>query len=644
VLPAIDIVAVACAVYLAIAVRFDDLTPPERLVQWAPILAFPLFVRPLINRIFRLYRHSWRYASVPELVHLAVATGLGTALMLVGFLVLYVANSPITQGLPRSFWILEALFSFTAMGALRLAPRVMLDFAKASSHSDRQKAILYGAGEAGAIMARGTTRRSSVGIQPVAFLDDDQRKRGKFHAGVLVHGGLDALEETVEATGADLLLITMPAAGGDAMRRVADAALRLGLQVRTVPSLDEMLNGTFQPEAIRPLRMEDLLRRPPVEPAVLDELANQLRDQLILVTGAAGSIGAELARQLVALGPRELVLVDIAEGPLYELERELAERQTGSHVDAVKVTYRLADVADPMATSRLFKAAKPSVVFHAAAYKHVPVMEAHPSSAVRTNVGGTLAVLDAAAATGVERLVLVSTDKAVDPTSVMGASKRLAELLVAEYSARNMRSWVSVRFGNVLGSSGSVIPIFQKQLDRGEPLTVTHEDMTRFFMTIPEAVHLILQAAVLAKAGDLFVLDMGEPVRIVDLARQFLRLRGGETNRGRIEFTGPRPGEKLHERLFHEHENAEATTHTKVMRVRSAVIPSVSPTETARRLGDMASAGVDERAIRVALLESLQSMGGRPPTDSSWARREVEDQSPRAQPLTSRTDPEPLSR
>ena len=599
-LPAADVVVVAMSAYLALAVRFDELTPIDRLIQWLPIIVLPLAVRPLLNWRWGLYSHSWRYVSIPELMQLVWATLAGTAIMVLAFLVLYVTGSPLVAGLPRSFWLLEAGLSMVMMGALRMGPRILVDIARPRAASRLQNTILYGAGDAGAMMARGAVRSPATGIRPVAFLDDNKHKWGRVHAGIPVRGGLDSLERVVRATKAELLLITMPTAAGEAVRRVADAAIAAGLQVRTVPSLDEMLNGTFDPGAIRPLKMEDLLRRPPVDTAVLNELAADLGSESILVTGAAGSIGSELARQLATLSPKKLILLDRAEGPLYELQLEFEARNADADTP---VEYRVLDITNAGALNRLMESERPSVVFHAAAYKHVPMMEQNPAPAVEVNVGGTLTVLEAAEACGVQRFVLVSTDKAVDPTSVMGATKRVAELLVAEFSARTGRRWVCVRFGNVLGSSGSVIPIFQRQLEKGLPLTVTHEDMTRYFMTIPEATHLILQAATMARPGDLFVLDMGEPVRILDLARDFLRLQGrGMTP---ISFTGPRPGEKMHEQLYFGGETIANTDHAKVRRVVSDNGYEVH-VPLARELVALAQAGADD-GLRAALKDAVKT-------------------------------------
>ena len=324
----------------------------------------------------------------------------------------------------------------------------------------------------------------------------------------------------------------------------------------------ELLDGSVDAYRVRPVRVEDLLRRP-IATEHVAEVEDVFRGKTVLVTGAGGSIGSELARQVLAVGPKRLVLLDRAESALFEIHRQLHE----SHPDQpVEIVARLGNVASRNAIARLIAAEKPDVILHAAAYKHVPMMEEHPSDAVHVNIGGTAALLDAATEAGVERFVLVSTDKAVRPSSVMGASKRVAEMLVADAARRTGRAYVSVRFGNVLGSNGSVVPIFRDQLERGLPLTITHPEMTRYFMTIPEASWLILDAAAIGQPGDLFVLDMGEPIKVLDLARDVVRLAGRDPDTQPIEYIGLRPGEKLHEELFYDAEQVVPTTTPKVLR------------------------------------------------------------------------------
>jgi FlaA1/EpsC-like NDP-sugar epimerase len=398
----------------------------------------------------------------------------------------------------------------------------------------------------------------------------------------------------------------MPSAHGSSVRRVLEAASALNLDVRTVPSVTELLDGSVDAYRVRRVRVEDLLKRP-----VMTEHApgveEIIRDRTVLITGGGGSIGSELARQVFALGPRRLILVDRAESPLYLVQRDLETRRRRGRGSG-EVRAHLANVASRATMERLIAREAPSVIFHAAAYKHVPLMEDHPSDAAHVNIRGTLVLLDAAVAAGVERFVFVSTDKAVRPSSVMGASKRIAEMLVADAARRTGRPYVSVRFGNVLGSSGSVVPIFQEQLENGEPLTITHPDMTRFFMAIPEAAWLILDAAALGSNGDLFVLDMGDPVRVMDLARDLVRLAGRDPESQPIETVGLRPGEKLHEELFYDAERVDPTSSPKVLRAL-APPPPTDVREHVTQLLSMAG-GDDEQALRGALLDYVRGVDG----------------------------------
>ena len=426
---------------------------------------------------------------------------------------------------------------------------------------------MFGAGHAGAAIARSAMNEPKAGVRPVGFLDDDPSAMGKSVAGVPVFGGIGALREAIAATDARRLLITMPTASGASIRAVMEAALAEGLEVRTVPPIHELMDGSIDAYRARRVKVDDLLGRPLATehaPAV-EEL---IGGNTVLITGAGGSIGSELARQVHSLRPARLVLVDRAESPLYTIQRELEVRALHGRGSGT-VEAHLANVVSRTRMKRLVAQTAPHVILHAAAYKHVPMMEEHPSEGVQVNVAGTLAVLDAAVSADVPHFVFVSTDKAVEPSSVMGATKRIAEALVADAARRSGRAYASVRFGNVLGSAGSVVPIFLSQLERGEALTVTDPEMTRYFMTIPEASWLILDAAALANASDLFVLDMGEPIRIVDLARDLVRLSGRAADSVSVEYTGLRPGEKLHEKLFYDHESVEATGVAKILRART---------------------------------------------------------------------------
>lgn len=605
---AIDLVGTALAGYMALSMGFDSVLGPDRVAPFLLILALIILVRLVVNIRLGLYSRGWRFASVADLTRIAgtvaVASVIAYAIVKVGSF----TTATFAQGLPRSFWIIELLLSVAAIGGVRFAIRAASEWAPECGVvvlPNRRPTLFYGAGRTGVLMARSAMRKPDAGVVPVGFLDDDPALVGGRVAGLRVYDGLGSLDRAVADTGAQVLLITMPSAPGSAIRRVMDAAMAHGLDVRTVPSMNDLLDGTLDAYRVRRVRVEDLLRRP-----TATEHASAVRDlicnQTIVITGAGGSIGSELARQVYSLGPRRLVLVDRAESALYLVQRELETRRSRGQGKG-ELRAHLANVASRPAMDRLIAAEAPDVIFHAAAYKHVPMMEEHPSDAVHVNIGGTLALLDAAVAAGVERFVLVSTDKAVLPSSVMGASKRVAEMLVADAARRTGKPYVSVRFGNVLGSNGSVVPIFQEQLEKSEPLSITHQDMTRFFMTIPEASWLIMDAAALGTSGDLFVLDMGEPVRIMDLARDLVRLAGRDPDTQPMEIVGLRPGEKLHEELFYDAELVQPTEVAKILRAL-AEPPPETVRDDVRGLLAMAS-GDGEDDLRRALMDYARGSG-----------------------------------
>ena len=604
---AIDLLGIVAAAYLALAIRLDSLAAPLNVPAFPLIVALLLAARTAVNVRLGLYSRRWRFASVPELERIVGAAALGSVIaMAVFYGTAIVGGSAWTEGFPRSFWPIELLLSVTFLGGVRFGIRAAADSVPARGRhaaADRQATLLYGAGDAGVLVARSATRYKSSGVRPVGFLDDDPALAGGIVAGLRVFGGLESLESAIASTGATSLLITMPSASGAAIRRAMEGALAHQLEVRTVPPVTDLIDGSVDAHRVRRVRVEDLLRRPIVtEHAVnVDEI---IRDRTVVITGGAGSIGSELARQVFAIGPRRLVLVDRAESPLYLLQRELETRRAQGRGSG-ELRIHLANVASRASMDRLIAEEAPSVIFHAAAYKHVPMMEEHPSDAAYVNMGGTMVMLEAAAAANVDRFVFVSTDKAVRPSSVMGASKRIGEMLVADAARRTGRPYVSVRFGNVLGSTGSVVPIFKEQLENGEPLTITHPDMTRFFMTIPEAAWLILDAAALGRNGDLFVLDMGKPVRVMDLARDLIRLAGRDPSSQPIETIGLRPGEKLHEELFYDIESVEPTQSPSVLRTISPP-PPADVRDEVRRMLSLATGGDDAR-LRDAILGYVQT-------------------------------------
>jgi FlaA1/EpsC-like NDP-sugar epimerase len=628
----VDLAVIALAIVGAMVLRFDSFSFAEEALIYFPAALFPLVVRPPINVMGGLYARAWAYASVGELARIALVVLVGS---IVGVLLFYAVLVPLgvpgtttsVGTFPRSFFVLEGLLTLAGMGGVRFLVRASTEW-KGWRPGDPERrrvgagggvdghvlTLVYGAGDVGATVIRTIAgARDGLGMRVVGLLDDDPRKRNQILRGQKVLGTIDELADIARVTGAHRLLIAIPSASGDTVRKAVLDATALGLETRTVPSLDELVSGRMGAAAIREVQVEDLLRR---EPVVIDETG--LRDLVaggtVLVTGAGGSIGSELARQVFELDPATLVLLDRAEGPLYDIERELTllgERDSGSLArdgrSRARLDTRLANVASVDTMRRVVAEDRPVMVLHAAAYKHVPMMEDHPADAVYTNVGGTLAALRASLDGDVERFVQVSTDKAVEPTSVMGATKRLAEIAVAAAARKSGRRYVSVRFGNVLGSSGSVVPLFQRQLREGVPLTITDPEMTRYFMTIPEASRLILQAGLFGEAGDLFVLDMGEPVRIVDLARDLARLAGRDPDSVAFRYIGLRPGEKLHESLFYATEDIEPTPHPKVLRVRHEASWQIEPDEVFATLDELVAIGSrgDHAGSRAALMSTL---------------------------------------
>ena len=571
----LDVACMAAAIVVSFVLRYESVEGLALAIQAAPIVILPMLVRPAVFAGAGIYERLWHYASLADFLRLGAATVIASAVaILIGYLFVVPSGAVSLAGFPASFWAIESFVTLGLVTGTRLASRATHDLHLSRKHArgapTPAPTLLFGAGEAGSEMARAARRDPRASFRPVGFLDDNPNLHGQRIVGLPVLGSLRHLERAVASTGATQLLLTIPAASGASVRRVTNAAASAGLAVRIVPPLHELLDGSMDAYRVRQIRLEDLLRRAPAT-GRLPSVQPMIDGKRVLITGGGGSIGSELARQVWGLNPAHLVLVDRAESALYEIERELldAEDQAGG----AQLSVRLANVASRPVINRLMGQVRPHVVFHAAAYKHVPLMETHPSDAVQVNVGGTLAIVEAAIEAGVERFVLVSSDKAVHPTSIMGATKRVAEWIVADAAQRSGRAFVSVRFGNVLGSNGSVVPIFQGQLERGEPITITHPDMKRYFMTIPEAVWLILDAAALGRAGETFVLDMGEQVAILDLARDLARLAGKDPNSVPIQITGLRPGEKLTEELVEESEALRPTASEKV----NVIVPRPAP-------------------------------------------------------------------
>jgi FlaA1/EpsC-like NDP-sugar epimerase len=606
-----DLLAVGMSILAAFALRFDASNVLFWLEPYLPVALLPLVVFPPVFVAFGLYRREWRYASVNEMFAIAGAVLVGTGIAFVIELILAVANAAGTSGYPRSIPLIEALLIVALVGGSRFALRAGLERRGVSGGTDEElgaRTIVYGAGDTGVTVARVATRDPSARLVVAGFLDDDPAKQGSRLLGKPVFGDLDQLERAVRRTGATQLLVAMPSAPGSKVRRAFDAGRRLGLEVRTVPHPRELLNGELRAAQVRRVSVEDLLRRESIE-IDSEAVEGYLNGASVLVTGGGGSIGSELVRQVLALGPRRLTVLDNHEESLWAIEREMAERTAGT--GGIQFEPVLCDVRSREATEAVVARVQPEVVFHAAALKHVPIVELHPSEGVMTNVVGTRNTLLAAERHGVERFVLISTDKAVDPVGAMGATKRMAELLTVAAAHRSGLPYVAVRFGNVLGSSGSVVPTFQHQLEQGLPLTITHPDTTRYFMTIAEAVSLILEAGSSASTGEIYVLDMGDPVRIVELARDLVRLSGLEPDRIPIVYTGLRPGERLHETLFYDHETTERTLHEGIMRVRAGGALSDDTIEALADELEVAAVARDDERVR-RILHRVPALGAIP--------------------------------
>ncbi|HEX5041199.1 MAG TPA: nucleoside-diphosphate sugar epimerase/dehydratase [Candidatus Limnocylindria bacterium] len=602
---AFDVMAATIAPLASLFLRFDTADPTVWLLPFLPIALLPVFVQPAVYLVFGLYRREWRHASVRDLLDLVKAVAVGSMLILLIYGVLAVLRAPGTSPFPRSFFIVEPIFFLTMSAGVRLMIRATLE-----RHAIRQHpadaptpTIVYGAGSAGATIGRLVNSGGLPEIRIVGYVDDDPRKQRSRLMGTRVWGALSDLPWAVDQTGATQLLVAMPSGRSDPVRRAVAAAQDLQLSVKIVPPLPDLLTGRYQVSGIRSVSVEDLLRREPVEIDV-EAIAASINGASIVVTGGGGSIGGELVRQILTLGPRVLTIVEYHEWTLWNIERDIAAQRResgGTHVVA-----SLADVRSPSALDAVIRRARPDVVFHAAALKHVPYVEMFPTEGVLTNVVGTRNVLRACEQFAVQRFVLISTDKAVEPVSVMGATKRLAEQLTVVAGRRTERAYAAVRFGNVLGSSGSVVPLLQRQLDDGLPLTITRPDATRYFMTIAEAVSLILEAGSSPDPGDIYVLDMGEPVRIIDLARDLVRLNRIDPDTVDFAVTGLRPGERLHEKLFYDDENAERTRHPGILRASSGAA-GPGPNQIEALVDELAKAAreQDDQTIRELLGTSL---------------------------------------
>lgn len=578
-----DVTIIAMIPFIALFIRFEGVMEPQyytMIIQYIPIF---ILIRLGFFYIFGLYNRLWRYASINEMILICSA-------VTVSSIVIIVYTYLMGAVLPKSVQFLSWFFTIAFVGASRLVVRIMHYLRQ--KHTDNcSKVLIIGAGDAGAMIAREIHHRYFDTKIIIGFIDDNKYKHHQKVFGAEVLGDRQNIKRVVNEYGIDEIIIAMPSAGGSIIREIVHECKDIKCQVKILPGIYEIIDGNVSVQQLRNVDVEDLLGRDPVK-LDLEEIAGFLKGKRVLVTGAGGSIGSELCRQIAKMSPSVLYLLGKGENSIYEIDSELREKYEEFMIKPI-----IADVRDKNRIRSIFATVRPQVVFHAAAHKHVPLMEAQPVEAVRNNIFGTKNVAEAADEFHAERFVMISTDKAVNPTSVMGATKRMAELVVQNLSKASNTKFVVVRFGNVLGSRGSVIPLFKKQIAKGGPITITHPDMVRYFMTIPEASQLVLQAGSMATGGEVFVLDMGEPVKILDMACDLIELSELIPYKDiKFKFTGLRPGEKLFEELLTAEEGTASTEHNKIF---MANLKKVDEERLMEGLAQLASTEVGEELITI---------------------------------------------
>ncbi len=584
-----DLLSIPVAWLGAYWLRFNlDEIPQEILSQAFLTLPWVVVFQATALWFFGLYRGVWRFASIPDLIRIVKAIAMGSLMTLLAvFLVSRLQN------LPRSVIPLYGMTLLFMLGGSRFLYRWYKD--KRYLAQGSQRVLVVGAGRAAESLVRDLLRDIRSSYIPVAFVDDSLQKRGRELHGIRVVGTCDDIPLVASRYAVDMILIAVPSAKASDMRRIAAICASTKLPVRTLPSTSDLVSGLVSVKNLREISLEDLLGRDPV---TLDweSIDKALAGKSVLVSGGGGSIGSELCRQIMNLSPKNLVIFDNSEYNLFCIQQELDEKFSSKQMS---IHYHLLDLCDIPAISRLIHQYQVQVIFHAAAFKHVPLLEPQIRTAAKNNILGTYGLAQVAVDMGVEKFVLVSSDKAVNPTNVMGATKRVAELVCQYFNAQQKTQFITVRFGNVLGSRGSVVETFQKQLEQGGPLTVTHPDVTRYFMTIKEASQLILQSLAIGSGGELFVLDMGEPIKISFMAEQMIRLAGNKEKDLKIEYIGLRPGEKLFEELFHKNEPHTNTSHMKILKAHSRVIERNRFEQSLFELQDAVSKCSEEETFRI---------------------------------------------
>lgn len=550
----VDVITIIGVALISLLIRFDGYITPHYMHQMIDTLPIMVISYIVMLLSMHLYTRIWRYAGMREMVAVLIATTLGAGLFYTG---MYVFD----KSLPRSIYLISWILSTGVIGIGRMVLHyiAMRYGGKQSTDADMVNTLIIGAGDAGATIAREIERYHKRSRKVIGFIDDDESKFNRLMGGVRILGNRHDIPSIVKENKVKEIIIAMPSVTRNEIRNIMEICSPLKCKVNTLPGMYQLLDDEVLVSHLHPVSIEDLLERDEVR-LDMDIVEHYIRDKVVLVTGAGGSIGSEICRQIMRVGPKQLLLLGHGENSIYLINQELKNIYKDGPITPI-----IADIRDKQQLDQIFTQYNPQVVFHAAAHKHVPLMEIQPMAAVLNNIYGTRNVADVAGRHGVKRFVMISTDKAVNPTSVMGATKRVAEKVIISMNDTYDTKYITVRFGNVLGSRGSVIPLFKKQIEAGGPVTVTDPEMTRYFMTIPEASQLVLQAGAMGKGGEVFLLDMGEPVKIIDLARNMIRLSGLEPDKDiHIKITGLRPGEKKYEELLTSEEGTNRTNHTKI--------------------------------------------------------------------------------
>jgi len=595
-----DIIFISLSVYLAFSLRFDGNIPNQYfpIIQKVIILTL-IFCLPIFY-FSKLYFFSWSYVSTEELISLIRSTTLG--FLFLGITLFISKDFPFFFGLPRSTLFISYFLVLLFCGGIRFSKRIYLQMMSRGPKEEKERTLIVGAGDAGEQILRSMLTSKPSPYFPVGFIDDSPIKQGITIHGLKILGKISDISKIIEERQVNEMIIALPSAGSKAIRRAVEGGRKAGLKkIKVVPPITEFINGEVSIGKIKEVEIEDLLEREPVS-LDLKSIGNFIQGKVILITGAAGSIGSELSRQIAKFGPSLLLILDQDETGIFNISEELED-----NFPKLKISSEICDIQDEEKINQIFKKFQPNIVFHAAAYKHVPLMELHPDEAVKNNIFGTEAVTKTALKYGVEKFIFISTDKAVNPSSVMGATKRVGEMICQVLNQKNKTKFISLRFGNVLDSRGSVIPIFKEQIKKGGPVGVTHPKMKRYFMTTSEACLLVMQAGAIGQGGEVFVLDMGPPINILNLAKEMIRLSGFEPDRDiPIVLTGTRPGEKFFEEILTAEEGTIATQHQKIFMAKLSKIDERQLRGGLEKLKDAAH-NLDEEKVKIILKELIPS-------------------------------------